>query len=52
MVVPLGMLTCYGICTAHLLMHGVVADEKMLVQPEFSISVSFIDTYDVGGVQS
>jgi hypothetical protein len=52
MVVPLGMLTCNGTYTARLFMHGAVADKKMLVQPESSIAVSFIDTDDVGGVHS
>jgi hypothetical protein len=52
MVVPLGMLTCNGTCAAHLFMHGAVADKKLLVQPESSIAVSFIDTDDVGGVES
>jgi hypothetical protein len=33
-------------------MHGAVADKKLLVQPEYSIAVSFIDADDVGGVQS
>jgi hypothetical protein len=33
-------------------MHGSVADKKMIVQPESSIAVSFIDTVDFGGVQS
>jgi hypothetical protein len=46
------MLTCNGTCTTRLFMHGAVADKKLLVQPESSIAVSFIDTYDVGGVQS
>jgi hypothetical protein len=31
-------------------MHGAVADKKMLVNPQSSIAVSFIDTDDVGGV--
>jgi hypothetical protein len=33
-------------------MHGAVADKKLLVQPEYSIAVSFIDTDDVSGAQS
>jgi hypothetical protein len=49
---PLGMLTYNGTCAARLFIHGAVADEKMLVQQESSIAVSFIDTDDVGGVQS
>jgi hypothetical protein len=50
MVVLLGMLTCNGTCAARLFMHGAVAYKKLLVQPESSISVSLIDTNDVGGV--
>jgi hypothetical protein len=52
MVVPLGMFTCNSTCAEHLFMHSAVADIKMLVQPESSIDVSFIDIEDVGGVQS
>jgi hypothetical protein len=52
MVMPLGMLTCNGTRAARLFMHGAAADKKLLVQPESSIDVSFIDTYNVGGVQS
>jgi hypothetical protein len=52
MILPLGMLTCNGTCAARLFMHGAVADKKLLVQPESSIAVSFIDANDVGGVQS
>jgi hypothetical protein len=52
MVVPLGMLKCNGTCAACLFMHGAVADKKMRVQPGSSITVSFIDTEDIGGVQS
>jgi hypothetical protein len=44
MVVTLGMLTCNGTCAARLFMHGAVAGKKMLLQPESSIDVSFIDT--------
>jgi hypothetical protein len=46
------MLTCNGTCAARLFMHGAVADKKIIVQPKFIIAVSFIDTEDVGGVQS
>jgi hypothetical protein len=49
--VPLGMFTCNGTCAAHLLMQGAVADKKMLVHPDSSIAVSFIDANNVGGVQ-
>jgi hypothetical protein len=52
MVVPLGMLTCNSTCAARLFMQGDVAERKNLVQPESSIAVSFIDTDDVGGLQS
>jgi hypothetical protein len=52
MVLPLGMFTCNGACAARLFMHDAVADKKLRVQPESSIAVSFIDTDDVGGVQS
>jgi hypothetical protein len=52
MVVPLGMLTCNGTCAARLFVHGAVADKKLLVQTESSIALSFIDTDNVGGVQS
>jgi hypothetical protein len=43
-VVPLGMLTLSGTCAACLLMHGAVADKKMLVHPESRIAVSFVVT--------
>jgi hypothetical protein len=46
------MLTRNGTCAAHMFMHGAVADKKVCVQPESSIAVSFIDTVDVGGMQS
>jgi hypothetical protein len=52
MVVPLGMLTCNGTYAARLFMHGAVADKKLRVHPESSIAVAFVDTVDVGGVQS
>jgi hypothetical protein len=46
------MLTCNGTCAARFFMHGAVADKKLCVQPESNITVSFIDTDHVGGVQS
>jgi hypothetical protein len=51
-VVPLGMLTLSGTCAACLLLHGAVADKKMLVQPESRIAVSFVVTSVKYGVQS
>jgi hypothetical protein len=43
-VVPLGMLTLSGTCAACLLLHGAVADKKLLVHPESRIAVSFVVT--------
>jgi hypothetical protein len=51
-VVPLGMLTLSGTCAACLLLHGVVADKKVLVHPESRIAVSFVVTSVKDGVQS
>jgi hypothetical protein len=33
-------------------MQGATAEKNLLVHPESSIAVSFIDAIDVGGVQS
>jgi hypothetical protein len=46
------MLTLSGTCTACLLLHGAVADKKMLVHPESRIAVSFVTTLVKDGVQS
>jgi hypothetical protein len=46
------MLTCNSTCAACLFIQGDVADKKLLVHPESSIAVSFIDANDVGGEQS
>jgi hypothetical protein len=51
-VVPLGMLTLSRMCATCLLMHGAVADKKMLVQAESRIAVSFGVTSVKDGVQS
>jgi hypothetical protein len=50
--VLLGMLTLSGMCAACLLLHGDVADKKLLVQPEFSIAVSSVVVVNMVGVQS
>jgi hypothetical protein len=39
MDMPLGILTLSGICGACVLVHGTVADKKLLVQPESKIDV-------------
>jgi hypothetical protein len=46
------MLTLSGTCASCLLLHGAVADKKMLVQQESRIAVSFVVTYVSDGVQS
>jgi hypothetical protein len=46
------MLTLSGTCASYLLLHGAVADKKMLVQPESRIVVSFVVTSLNDGVQS
>jgi hypothetical protein len=51
-VVPLGMLTLSGMCAACLLLHGAVADKKLLVHPESRIAVSFVVPKVKDGVQS
>jgi hypothetical protein len=51
-IVPLGMLTLSGTCTACLSLHGAAADKKLLVQPESRIAVSFVVTLVKDGVQS
>jgi hypothetical protein len=51
-IVPLGMLTLSGTCASCLLLHGAVADKKLLVQPESRIAVSFVVTSVNDGVQS
>jgi hypothetical protein len=51
-VVPLGMLTLSGTCAACLLLHGAVADKKMMVHPESIIAVSFVVTSVTDDVQS
>jgi hypothetical protein len=51
-VVPLGMLTLSGTCTACLSLHGTAADKKLLVHPESRIAVSFVVTSVKDGVQS
>jgi hypothetical protein len=51
-VVPLGMLTLSGMYASCLLLHGAVADKKLLVHPESRIAVSFVVTSVKDGVQS
>jgi hypothetical protein len=46
------MFTLSGICAASLLVHGAVADKKILVHPESSIAVSYIVTVKIIGVKS
>jgi hypothetical protein len=46
------MLTLSGMCAACLLVHGVVADKKLLVHPESSIAVSSVVAVNMVGVQS
>jgi hypothetical protein len=46
------MLTLSGTCAACLLLHGAVADKKLLVHPESRIVVSFVVTSVNDGVQS
>jgi hypothetical protein len=46
------MLTLSGTCAACLLLHGAVADNKMLVQPGSRIAVSFNVTSLNDGMQS
>jgi hypothetical protein len=47
-----GMLTLSGTCASCLLLHGAVADKKMLQQPESRIDVSFVVTSLNDGVPS
>jgi hypothetical protein len=51
-VVPLGMFTFSGTCTACLSLHGAAVDKKLLVHPESRIAVSFVGAFVVVGVQS
>jgi hypothetical protein len=46
------MLTLSGTCASCLLLHGAVADKKMLVQPGSIIDVSFVVTSVKDGLQS
>jgi hypothetical protein len=46
------MLTLSGAFAGCLLMHGAVADKKLLVHPESRISVSSVGALVVVGVQS
>jgi hypothetical protein len=46
------MLAFIGTCDACLLLHGAVADKKMMVHPESRIAVSFFVTLVKDGVQS
>jgi hypothetical protein len=46
------MLTLSGTCASCVLLHGAVADKKLLVQPESIIDVSFVVTSVNYGVQS
>jgi hypothetical protein len=50
--VPLGILTLSVKCAACLMVHGAVADNKLLVHPESSISVSSVVDVNMVGVQS
>jgi hypothetical protein len=38
------MFTLIGMCASCLLLHGEVADKKLLVQPESRIAVLFVAT--------
>jgi hypothetical protein len=51
-VVHIGMLTLSGTCAACLLLHGAVADKKLLVHLESRIAVSFAVTSVKDGVHS
>jgi hypothetical protein len=51
-VVPLCMLSLSGTCAACLLLHGAVADKKLMVHPESIIAVSFVVTSVKDGLQS
>jgi hypothetical protein len=46
------MLTLSGTCASCLLLHGAVADKKILVQPESRIAVSFVVNSLNDGMQS
>jgi hypothetical protein len=46
------MLTLSGMCAACLLVHGAVADKKLPVHPESSISVSSVADANMVGIQS
>jgi hypothetical protein len=46
------MLTLSGMCAACLLVHGAVAQEKLIVHLESSIAVSSIVAVNMVGVQS
>jgi hypothetical protein len=46
------MLTLSGMCASCLLLHGAVADKKLLVQPESRIAVSLVATSLNDGVQT
>jgi hypothetical protein len=46
------MLTLSGMCAACLLVHGAVADKKLLVHPESSIAASSVVAVNMVGVQS
>jgi hypothetical protein len=50
--VPLCMLTLSGMCTACLLVHGAVADKKLLVHPESSIALLSVVAVNMFGVKS
>jgi hypothetical protein len=51
-VVPLGIFTLIGVCSACLSLHGAAADKKLLVHPESRIAVSSVGAFVVVGVQS
>jgi hypothetical protein len=46
------MLTLSGVCAARVLVHGAVADRKLRVQPESSISVQSVVAVNMIGVKS
>jgi hypothetical protein len=46
------MLTLSGMFASCVLLHGLVSDKKLLVQPESRIAVSFAVTLVKDGVQS
>jgi hypothetical protein len=50
--IPLGILTLIGMCVTCLLVHGAVADKKLILHPESSIAVSSFVAVKMIGIQS